>query len=120
MKVTITGITASGKTTVALLIADALRSAGLTVVETDVDVLDGNAHPEHQAGKLKAIIAKGLTIEVATQQLRKVDRYSVSVCMENDERTVMPIYAGSPEEARGTAEQLLGATGHVVDVGESS
>lgn len=119
MKVTITGATATGKTTVALLIADALRAAGFSVNETDPDVLEGSAHPELQEARLPAVIARG-TVTVETVQLQRRAQYNVSVKNSDGSSHVMPLYAGDADEARSTAEQLLGSTGVVTDVSRSS
>ena len=71
LKVTVSGSTAAGKTTLALLIAKALTDAGLVVENTDDDVAHGAAYGHLQNARVKALAANGTAIVIETVQVRR-------------------------------------------------
>ncbi len=74
MKITITGVTAEGKSTIALFITQALVKAGFTNCTClDEDILSGNCDQTGvvQKRRVKALAAKGLKIDIETVQEKK-------------------------------------------------
>lgn len=75
MKITITGVTAEGKSTIALLITHSLAKAGFTNCQClDEDILSGACVQSgvSQRRRVKALVAKGLEINIETVQEKKV------------------------------------------------
>jgi adenylylsulfate kinase-like enzyme len=70
MKITITGYTAEGKTTIASIIEKALRHHGLIVDNQDLDVYSMN-YSEHQPNRVEALVARKEIIPIQIAQLRR-------------------------------------------------
>jgi uridine kinase len=70
LTIVIRGETASGKTTLALAVADALRKMGFAVAQADRDFLDYTHQPQHQDARLAALVPTTF-ITVTTEQTRK-------------------------------------------------
>lgn len=68
--ITISGSAASGKTTIAQLVADFLREAGFGVHVDDLD-LNANPNPPHFDERLVALVAKDTLMDVVTVQVAK-------------------------------------------------
>ena len=71
LKITITGETASGKTTIALLIQEALMKAGFGVHNADLDVEYGTHYPDLQPKRVEALVERDTLIDIETVQVRK-------------------------------------------------
>lgn len=71
MKITIAGLPAEGKTTVALIIEHALHMAGIKVENHDNDVVYGSSYPELQDKREAVLAERGLIVVIETTQLRK-------------------------------------------------
>ena len=74
IKITVSGKCAEGKTTMSLLIADALRQAGFTVNNTDFDVQESSHGNElMQCQRINALAKKYADdpIVIETVQLRR-------------------------------------------------
>jgi len=75
MKITIEGHCAEGKTTISLLIANALRVAGFAVANNDYDVMNTAPHPKLQEQRVKALSTRDdLIIDIETVQTKKEKR----------------------------------------------
>lgn len=74
MKITIEAGPGEGKTTISMLIAHALRSAGFGVYEGDSDVKHATHNPGLQAKRIEAMVAKDVLIDIETVQIRKATR----------------------------------------------
>jgi CO dehydrogenase nickel-insertion accessory protein CooC1 len=70
MKITITGYTAEGKTTIASIIGKALRHHGLIVDNQDPDVHQTN-YSEHQEKRIVALAARKEIITIEVVQLTR-------------------------------------------------
>lgn len=74
MKIVIYGMPAEGKTTIALLIQEALMRAGFGVHNADIDVRAGGDYlKEFQARRVEALVKKDTLIDIETVQLRKTE-----------------------------------------------
>jgi len=78
MKITITGVTAEGKTTLSLLIAEALTNAGLQVSNTDEDAINARRYnrlinDRIQLRRLEGLVEKRIPIVIETVQEKKSD-----------------------------------------------
>jgi cytidylate kinase len=71
LKITIEGPTGSGKTTLSLLIADALMLAGFGVNNEDFDVVNDVNASELQERRLRALTNKDTLIDIETHQDRE-------------------------------------------------
>jgi molybdopterin-guanine dinucleotide biosynthesis protein len=69
IKVTVSGVTASGKTTIVQLIEDALLEHGIKVIVDDVDRdIHGGPHPsEFNDMVARSLGAKGLVVQIVAQ-----------------------------------------------------
>jgi adenylylsulfate kinase-like enzyme len=72
IKVTVTGLPGSGKTTLAQVIEDALRAYGFLVTNTDYDrVNERMPRPTDYVGKCaENLAARGYTVEIETVQAK--------------------------------------------------
>jgi uridine kinase len=68
--ITISGHAASGKTTIAQLVADILREAGFGVHVDDFD-LNVQSNPPHFDERLAALVERDTLIDVVTVQTQK-------------------------------------------------
>lgn len=79
MKITIEGVCAEGKTTIAKLLAHALREAGFGVNVNDPDISTPEPVPTLeeqwlQMQRVAALLAKDLLIDIETVQTKKEKR----------------------------------------------
>lgn len=74
MKIIIEGDCAEGKTTIAALVAHALRTSGIIVTNNDIDVRHETDYPALQGTRLKSLVTKKTAIVIETVQVRKGTR----------------------------------------------
>ena len=82
MKITVTGTVAEGKTTIALLIAEALSKAGIEFNLHDEDVTDWSSSSTSllQGQRLRALSEKGLCVDIDTVQTSRTEQVVHNQC----------------------------------------
>ena len=111
MKITVSGTTNSGKTTIAQLIEEALRKAGFEVNNLDPD--EQATPPELQETRVRALASRGLRIPIFVEQVREEDERDDLISqysdMYKDRYRHRPIGGGtrvSTDELRRMVEDL--------------
>ena len=108
LKITVTGATGEGKTTLSMFIAAVLRRAGFGVIETDEDVNTGNHLPHLREERLASVVKAAQSIVMETQQATKAPlTYARSLGAQESMKIACDSVKESASDAQPSAQPAL-------------